>query len=118
MPLNRRLMAVLLLLLALPLTAACGAKKSDMTVKLMDFAFDPDEIHLRVGQTYKVNLANEGSVVHDFSVPDVGFDSRDIAPGENKLVELKFAKAGEYKLVCTVPGHEVLGMVGKIVVTE
>lgn len=119
---NRKLhlSVLLLVLITLPLIlVACSPKsKADVTVKMTDFAYDPAEIMVKAGQSVKIELRNEGAVVHDFSVPEIKYSSRDLAPGETKVVEVTFPKAGEYDLICTVPGHEALGMVGKIIVTD
>lgn len=119
---NRKLhLSVLVLaLIALPLLlGACSFRsKADVTVKMTDFAFDPTEITVKAGRPVKIELSNEGAVVHDFSVPQIKYSSKDLAPREIKLIDVTFPQAGEYDLICTVPGHEALGMVGKIIVTD
>lgn len=109
---------VLLALAAIP--AGCGVRQKEPLgeVVLTEYRYEPPSINLKVGQKVKLSLRNDGTVVHDFSVPDIKFASGDIAPSEKKTVELTFKKPGIYRILCTVPGHEALGMTGAVVVSE
>lgn len=116
-----------LALLAVPVLAACGgggggggssAAADAVKVEMTEFAFSPDTLTAKVGEPLKLNLVNEGSVVHDFVIEATGTSSGELAAGESKVVEVTFQEAGEYDFICSVPGHATSGMVGKITVTD
>ena len=114
---------------------ACGGSSSGGTsntvkVTLTDFAFNPNTITVSAGKEVNITLVNNGSVDHNFVVMNKPvsntftdadkaniFWQGDVAAG--KTVTLKFtapAQAGEYQVVCAVPGHFEAGMVAKLVV--
>ncbi len=109
-------------------TSFSGAETVE--VKLSNFDFTPSEIHLKAGVPYALHIVDEASGGHDFTAPEF-FGSARVAPDDVSLVrdgqiELRGGQsatvhlvptAGTYKLVCTHPGHAVLGMKGSIVVS-
>lgn len=115
-----------LALLAVPVLAACGGgggggESAADAIKVEmhdDFRFSPNELTAKVGEPLKLNIVNEGSVVHDFDIEATGTTSGELAGGESKVIEVTFQEAGEYDFICTVAGHATAGMVGKITVTE
>lgn len=116
-----------LALVAVPVLAACGgggggggASAADAQKVEMydDFRFNPNELTAKVGETLKLNIVNEGSLVHDFVIEETGTTSGELSGGESKVIEVTFQQAGEYDFICTVPGHATAGMVGKITVTD
>jgi uncharacterized cupredoxin-like copper-binding protein len=117
-----------LALLAVPVLAACGggggggggsSAADAQKVEMFDeFKFSPNELTAKVGEPLKLNIVNEGSLVHDFVVDDTGTTSGELSGGESKIVEVTFQQAGEYSFHCSVPGHAAGGMVGKITVTD
>lgn len=56
------------------IVAACGGGLSSapaeevITIEMTDFAFSPDTIELKVGQTVTINLVNEGVLVHELMI--------------------------------------------------
>jgi uncharacterized cupredoxin-like copper-binding protein len=99
-------------------------------VTLTDFAFDPATITVSAGKEVNITLVNNGSVDHDFVVMNKAvndtftdadkadiFWQAEVAAG--KTVSDKFtapATAGEYQIICSIPGHFEAGMVGKLVI--
>ncbi len=51
-----------------------------------------------------------GHVVHDFKIN--GKVTPLLQPGKSAKLTVKFAKAGTYPYLCTVPGHAAAGMKG------
>lgn len=118
-----------LALLAVPVLAACGgggggggSSAADAQKLVMggtdEFSFDPNVLNAKVGEALKLNVVNEGTVVHDFVIESTGTTSGELAAGESKVIEVTFQTAGEYDFICSVPGHATSGMVGKINVTD
>jgi plastocyanin len=91
-----------------------GAK--EVAVALVDFGFRPAEIRIRVGQSVNLELANRGGVVHDLTIPALGFQAA-VQPGRQSTAGLRAPAAGTYEYYCSVPGHREAGMGGRLVVT-
>ena len=108
-----------------------------ITVMASDFVFGPAEIHATVGETIRLVLVNDGTVLHDITAVDFSGEANAVSTVEHdhadsaaidfhtaaesgETTELLFvaAEAGEFKLFCTVPGHELLGMTGTLVIEE
>jgi cytochrome c oxidase subunit 2 len=76
-------------------------------VSAKKFAYDPDEIHLKVGESVVVELKSL-DVVMGFNCPDFKVRS-DLLPGRVSRVELKPDKAGTFPFFCDIfcgTGHE------------
>ena len=84
-------------------------------VSAKEFAFTPSTLTMKAGEPTDVVLKNDGSIEHDFSVPDAGFKLA-VAAGDTGDLLLKIAKPGTYQFHCSVPGHEGAGMKGTITV--
>lgn len=128
------LLVAALLLVALPVLAACGGGGGNggngggdsgqgaeggnkITITAEGMAFDKDKIELKKGQTYTIELVNKDSVAHDFAVKDLGLQTELADPGQTKSIEFTPQQTGEFEFICTVPGHEAT-MNGTVVVTE
>jgi plastocyanin len=66
-------------------------------------------------QTFDV--ANEGKIPHDLAVEGAGAEKKTplIDPGDKARLDVAL-NPGKYKLYCTVPGHEQLGMKTEVTV--
>ena len=97
--------------------------------------FSPDRLTVRVGQTVRFVIANEGKLLHEFVIgtrpvldehaalmrrfPTMEHDEPYMAhvePGQRDEVVWKFNRAGEFLFGCLVAGHYEAGMVGRIIV--
>jgi plastocyanin len=60
---------------------------------------------------YAFNVVNRGKIEHDLAVEGAGVDEKTplIKGGDSAKLEVQL-ETGRYKLYCTVPGHEELGM--------
>lgn len=117
--------------------AACGGGGSSSSgstsasITMSDFSFEPKEITVPAGKEVSVTLTNKGSVEHDWVVmakpvtppfdanaeANVLFTQK-VAAGASQVVKFTApAAAGEYEIVCSIPGHMEAGMVGKLIVT-
>jgi len=118
---NLRLRAFPLVLLV----AACGCGGSDAPsrppgpneVVMTEYEFIPRDATVRRGT--ELTVRNDGQIAHNLTVersgaPDeklLGTDS--FLGGRSKTLKVDLAP-GRYRIVCTVPGHEQLGMVGSL----
>jgi len=88
---------------------------AEIVVTLDDFSISPSDVVVVEGQAANVTVVNKGSAPHDFTVPDLGIRI-EVAPGDTVTTGIPPQTAGTYDTLCTVPGHESLGMVGSFVV--
>ncbi len=64
-------------------------------------------------------VSNPSFVNHNFSVQggSVNAESEEFGENQTRNYTLKGLQPGEYRIVCTVPGHEEGGMVSRLIVT-
>ena len=109
--------------------AQSRTRAQSLDVILTDFAFTPQNIHLRQGQAYSLRFVNRGSGGHNFSAPAffaaARIDPADAAAAAGGKVELErnqsrtlhlVPAAGRYDVTCTHFLHAGFGMVGRITV--
>ncbi|HMV41522.1 MAG TPA: cupredoxin domain-containing protein [Leptospiraceae bacterium] len=133
----------ILFILTTGLFASCAKEQKesnvDYSIITKEMSFSPNELHLKKGQTYRIRLHNEGSVLHDWNVEDIkanvhhSSDSGSIhhhghnkkmplhlavLPARSNEIEFKAEEAGVFTFFCSVPGHKESGMVGKILVHD
>lgn len=92
--------------------AGGGGGPATVDVAMKEFAFDPSDIKVAADGT--IVLSNNGSMEHDFKVENL--TSEMVKPGGSGELSLKGLAPGQYKFICSVPGHEAAGMKGTITV--
>ncbi|NLO79551.1 MAG: nitrite reductase, copper-containing [Xanthomonadaceae bacterium] len=76
-------------------------------------------MHVPEGAVVQINLINGDGAIHDIALPDFNVDSDDISgKGSSTAVVFRVDKAGEFKYLCTLPGHVQAGMIGKLIVGD
>jgi plastocyanin len=85
--------------------------KDEADVELDDFYFDPTVITGDPGSKVKLDLENEGSTEHNFSIDDQKLD-QDVEPGEKQEVTITIPKSGEVEFYCKY--HRSSGMAGEL----
>ena len=128
-----RKLFVLIVILGLMLVS-CGESGPVTTIKLIltDFQFSPNTFTVPAGQEITFDAQNQGAVVHNFVIMRLGtnvgeaFDDSDVPNiywqhelqpgGDVKTSFTAPSEPGEYQIVCSVEGHFMAGMVGKLVV--
>jgi uncharacterized cupredoxin-like copper-binding protein len=110
------IVAVLAALVAAAPAAATStaARATTITVKMKEFKFILSRKTVPHGKvTFK--LVNIGKLAHDIRID--GKTSKKIKPGKKGIFVVTFAKKGNYKYVCPIPGHAAAGMKGVLKVT-
>lgn len=102
---------------AVDAAAASAGTTAAIDVTLTEFAIEPASLTAAAGQPLTFTISNEGTVPHDFSIEGVA-QTEQIPAGESTTLEVEPLEAGEYKVLCTVAGHEPAGMSGTLTVTE
>ncbi len=125
--LRRRAAAALALGIVATVLAACGGGDNEPTatippgtviqqvpVEMTSFSYSPEEFRFKNGDVVEFRLSSR-DIEHTFTVKALGIDWR-IRGGGTGTRTFTFSTPGEYKLVCTIPGHEAAGMVGTVIV--
>ena len=107
-------------------TTAPASEIQTVTVRLSNFAFDPEHLRLKANVPVRLRLVNEGGR-HDFSAPAFFAASNfasgssappdgDVSVGSDETVEVALVprKPGTYPLKCTHFLHSLFGMHGTI----
>ena len=76
-----------------------------------EYSIELEDAEVAKPGSYTFDVANRGKVPHDLAVEGAGGEAKTplIDGGKKARLEVDLA-TGEYKLFCTVPGHEQLGM--------
>jgi uncharacterized cupredoxin-like copper-binding protein len=111
------------------LSANAATRATVVTVtagKPSTFAFTLSTKTVKTG-TVTFKVTNKGTIAHTFKVCSsskggsanscAGAVTPTINPGKSATLSVKFAKAGTYEYLCTVPGHAAAGMKGDLKVT-
>ena len=88
-----------------------------LVIEASEFKYVPPEITIPSAGSTTFSLVNKGVVEHDFTIDELDDFQIAVAIGETAEGTLTDVAPGTYKFYCTVPGHEVNGMVGELVVT-
>ena len=126
-----RVVALLLVVAALPLAAGCGGGDGDgeeggggggdggaqtVQVSAVDFAFEPAEIDAEAGEV-TFELTNDGQAPHALEIEGEGVeeasDTIDAGGSTTLTVDLE---EGTYEIYCPVGDHADRGMVGTLTV--
>jgi manganese oxidase len=98
-------------------SSEAAALEAKVDVTLTEFAISPQMISLPPeGGT--MNITNAGSVVHNFSVPELNLKSGDINPGATVQVKVGPVGAGMYAVLCEIAGHSANGMTGSLMIGD
>jgi len=76
-----------------------------------DYYFNPTILKGSAGEKLTLELSNEGSALHNFSITDQGI-SQDVESGTKAEVTVTFPQSGTLVFFCKY--HQTLGMVGAL----
>ena len=106
------------------------AAAGTIDVTLLDGVVESTTSTFKVGETYTFNVANAGSLPHEFVIEKAGAvdeplesdgGEAEIEPfdaGSTQSIDFAFTEAGTYQFACHVPGHYPAGMSLTIDVVE
>ncbi len=79
---------------------------------------NPD-LRVPEGAVVAITLTNADGAMHDIAVPDFGAQSDQvIGEGAATTIVFRANKGGTFEYLCTIPGHKLAGMVGKLIVGD
>jgi len=113
----RKAIVLVALVCALAVVGSAGAAATTTTtvkVKAGEFFFKLSKSSIAKPGTVVFAVKNAGHLAHDFKI--AGKKTALIQPGKSATLKVRFAKAGKYAYLCTVPGHASAGMKGNFTV--
>ncbi len=99
------------------LSTADSAAGAVVDISLSEFKMTPEMATVPPGDV-ELRITNNGTIAHNFSVPDRSLHTRDLQPGESQTLMVKHAEVGELAFLCTIPAHADSGMKGMLTVVE
>ena len=126
---------VILLCLSLILTACGGSGASTkLNITMTDFKYEPMENTIAAGKEITLKLANDGAVLHEYVIMNLGQTAGDkfgpedegniyweveVDPGKTVTVTFTApSEPGTYEIVCGTEGHLEAGMKGTLTVVS
>ncbi len=88
--------------------------ESSLELEQDNFFFSPTILKGSVGEKLTLELSNEGSALHNFSITDQNVD-QDVQSGQKAEVTVTFPQSGTLVFFCKY--HQTLGMVGALEVS-
>jgi plastocyanin len=85
--------------------------KSSVELELDNFYFEPTVIKGTAGAQIKLELSNDATVVHNFSLTDQNID-QDVQPDQSMDVTVTIPQSGFVEFFCKY--HKATGMVGEL----
>ena len=128
----KRILVSVVFALALTLTA-CGSNKTTLNVTATDEGYDSSTYTVPAGKEVTLNMTNKGVLEHEFAILKLGehvtppFGEKDedkilweldgVEAGTTKSATFTApTEAGEYDVICGIPGHIEKGMIATLIV--
>ena len=92
-------------------TKDVSSESGKVEIELYDNYFEPTVLKGKPGQKVELELKNEGSAEHSFTISEQSV-SKEIQPGDETEAEVTFPQSGELKFVCMF--HQGEGMIGAL----
>ena len=112
----------LLLSTCFALSVGCAPPpEREISVGMLEYAYLPSTIEVQPGERVRIVVRNTGRLEHDFA-PDqrgvaLGLAHLHLAPGASSSMDWTApAEPTEVRIVCTIVGHESLGMFARLIV--
>ncbi len=94
--------------------------RASVLVRSTDFRFKPTTVKVRAGIPTRIELRNDGQTEHSLVVktPDGKYDWIHLhaQAGASVAATYQLDEPGEYRVLCTIPGHTEVGMTGELIV--
>ncbi len=92
-----------------------GPSSTTLAVTVREFAIE-GELTAPAGNV-TLSITNDGSMIHNVEVRDMGLVSPDVGPGATVTLLLGDMAPGTYTLFCNIAGHEASGMITTLTIT-
>ena len=92
-----------------------GGGVTEIDVALSEWQIGPIMSEIPAGEVV-LNVTNEGTMVHNLSIPGLGVKTADLQPGQSEKLELGNVADGQYDMLCEIAGHAASGMTAVLMV--
>src|SRR6188474_3142729 len=96
--------------------AAAPATEAAASVSLSEFSIDPDAI--TVGVNGDIQVTNAGTVEHNLAIEGEDVRTPNLAAGDSATLSVGDLAAGDYQIICEIPGHADSGMRAALTISE
>ena len=106
------------------LVAACAAPpEREVSIAMVEYGFIPPRIEVATGERVRIHMRNAGTLEHDFNAGQkgvaLGLGHVHLRPNAAGSFDWTApATADEIRVVCTVAGHEQLGMTATLAIAR
>ena len=88
----------------------------EVSITATDNKFTPNAFEITSGEKVRITFNNNGLMLHNLTINELGLATTNIAPGDSTTLEFTAPAAGDYTFICSVIGHEQLGLKGTMTV--
>jgi uncharacterized cupredoxin-like copper-binding protein len=99
-----------------PGSEGAAPRVTELTIRLVDYGFEPANVTVPAGTTVRLQLENTGKIAHKWVVPALAVDSGIVDGGKSGTLEFTASRAGSFQIVCDLRGHKDRGSVGTLTV--
>jgi plastocyanin len=92
-------------------TKDVSSESGKVEIELYDYYFEPTILKGKAGQKVELELKNEGSAAHTFTLAEQSVN-KEIQPGDETETEVTFPQSGQLEFVCKF--HQSSGMIGAL----
>lgn len=111
------------LLLPIAILAACGRASPEppraVPLKVTEFTIAPAAVSAQVGERLSFRVSNLGVLEHNVSIQDPSGEEvalLSLMPNQHGTLQIEASTAGEWMIICSLPGHEMAGMTATLLV--
>lgn len=112
-----RLRWVIPLLLLMVILSGCAREAPEppraVPLEVTEFTITPGAVSARVGERISFRVSNTGVLEHNVSIEDPS--GKEVAllslmTNQHGTLQIEPTTAGQWMIICTLPGHEMAGM--------
>ena len=96
--------------------APAPATEAAASVSLSEFSIDPDAV--TVGLNGDIEVTNAGTVEHNLAIEGEDVRTPNLAAGDSASLSVGDLAAGDYQIICEIPGHADSGMRAALTISE
>lgn len=98
-------------------TEPLSGQVREMVVQQGEYFLAPARITVAPNTRVRLLVRNDGGQTHDLALPALRLSTPSVQPGQSYAFEFTAPRnSGDYRIVCTIPGHEAAGMHGVLLV--
>ena len=88
----------------------------EFTIKGTEYRFSPSSINVQAGDRVKIVFQNSGNARHNLIIQGLGVSTKSISSNQTDVIEFTAPSSGNYTIFCSLPGHQISGMIGELIV--